>query len=46
MLHRPVEVTGVKRSFELNEFEENRRPIPECPVFPKAVVQIIVNRAI
>ena len=45
MLHRPVEITGVKRTFDLNEFLEIRGPFPECPRFPKAVVQIGENGA-
>ena len=31
--------------FELNEFVENLGRFPECPLFPKAVVQISENGA-
>jgi hypothetical protein len=40
VLHRSVEITGGKRTFQVGQFCENLGDIPECPLFPKAAVQI------
>jgi hypothetical protein len=40
MLHRPVEVTGVKQTYCRYRIENNFCPSPECLLSSKAVIQI------